>query len=182
MLMAYNDANLAMDTNLPADNNLFIGEESSDLDAFHPEDDVISMGESAPDGLGLDLEADCGASFQYNGKRRTKRGARCKNPPATSTEKLPDSTGPSPPLPGGPSFFPGYGSYVMDKKTNILRIPGYIPRVPGENDVCLVYTEGYLPFGVCGTELFKSVDAFWGIETFTITKAQLGMLPTLGDA
>lgn len=181
MFMAYNDGDLATDTTLVADNDLFNGEESSGWDEFHPEDDVISTAVSAPDEVSLDLEANCGGSFQYNGKRRTKRGERCKNQP-TSTDKLPDSTGPSLPLPGGTSFFPGYGKYVMDKKTNVLRIPGYVPRVPGENDVCLIYTEGYLPYGVCGTELFNSVDAFWGIQTYTITKAQLGKLPTLGVA
>lgn len=182
---------LAMDTNLLADNDISDGEAFSGLDSFNPEDDGISMDEFHPEDygismddltpsyIGLDLEADCGGMFRYRGKRRAKRGASCKAPPPTSTEKKPDNSGPLPPSPGGPSFFPGYGSYIMDKKTNILRIPGFVPRYTGENDVCLIYTEGYLPYGVCGTELFRSVETFWGIETYTITKAVLGMLFTL---
>lgn len=182
MFMAYDDGNTAMDTTLLAENDLSNGEELSELDESHPEDDLISMAISSLDDISLALEAGCGDSWQYRSKRRGKRGVNCKNPPATSTEKKPDGTGPSPPSPGGPSFFPGYGSYIMDKKTNILRIPGFVPRLPGENDVCLIYTEGYLPYGVCGTELFNSVDNFWGIETYTITKAQLGKLFMPGRA
>lgn len=167
-----------MDTELPTSYDLFDGEGSSGTDESHLDVDVVSMGVSAFDDISLDLSADCGDWLQYNGKRRKKRGGeRCRNPP-TSTEKVPDGTGPSAPSPGGTSFFPGYGKYVMDKKTNVLRIPAYVPRFPGETDVCLIYTEGYLPYGVCGTELFKSVESFWGIETWTITKAQLGMSPS----
>lgn len=181
IFMPYDDRNLAMDTTLPlpADNNLFDGEDLSGLDEFHLADDGISMSESAPSDISLDWEANCGDPFQHSGKRRAKRGASCKNSPETSTEKTPDGTGPPPPSPGGPSFFPGYGKYTLDKKTNILRIPGFTPSFSGENDVCLIYTEGYLPYGVCGTELFNSVQSFWGISTYTLTKAVLGMLPTL---
>ena len=182
MFMTYNGGDLATDTEVPADNDLFDGEDSPSWDEFHPDDDVVSMSGSDLDDVSLDLSADCGNWFQINGKRRKKRaGESCTNPP-TNTEKMPDGTGPSAPSPGGASFFPGYGKYVMDKKTNILRIPAYVPRFPGETDVCLIYTEGYLPYGVCGTELFNSVETFWGIETYTITKAQLGMSPSPGAA
>ena len=185
LAMPYDDGDWAMGTTAPMDSDLAGGEELSGSDEsnpvsalaeFYPEDEGISIDGFAPSDINQDWMADCTDWFQYNGKRRAKREASCKDPTVSNTEKKPDGTGPPPPTPGGPSFFPGYGKYIMDKKTNILRIPGYTPRFHGENDVCLIYTEGYLPYGVCGTTLFNSVESFWGIETYTITQAVLGML------
>ena len=170
------DSGLNLDTTLFADDNV-TGElpSLSGLDQLPSNDYGTLFDEASPGDISLNWEADCGDQPQTVGKRRAKRGASCKNPPVTGTEQKPDGTGPPPPSPGnGPSFFPGYREYVMDDKTNVLRIPGFSPRYFGENDVCLIYTEGYLPYGVCGTELFKSTENFWGIDTFTITKAVLG--------
>lgn len=180
LFMPSDDGDLALDTTFLADNNLSGGGEFIGFDENPLGDDGMSFDEFASGDISLDLEADCGDVFQYSGRRRAKRGAVCKDSPATGTGKrpdMPDKPGLPPPLPEGPSFFPGYGRYILDKKTNILRIPDFSPRYHGENDVCLIYTEGYLPYGVCGSEQFKSADEFWGINTYTVTKAVLGMSP-----
>lgn len=132
----------------------------------------------------VDLLTDCGNGLQPYGKRRAKRGESCRSPSTTDTEPQPGGPGPGP-GPGppssekAPSFFPGYREYIRDPDTNVLRIPGFSSRYLGESDVCLVYTEGYLPYGVCGIEYFTSTEAFWGINTFTLTKAVLCMLSAI---
>lgn len=183
MYMPYDDGDLAMDTSLHPGNEPLNGDDLFELDDFPTKDDGTVFGESAASDVSLNWETECGNSFQRSGKRRARRGASCKDSPTTGTGSEPDGTRPPSPSPGnGPSFFPGYREYVLDKKTNVLRIPGFAPTYFGENDVCLIYTEGYLPYGVCGTEPFKSVDSFWGIDTFTITKAVLGTPPFFSSA
>lgn len=183
MYMPYDDGDLFMDTSLLAGNEPSNEDDLFELDDFPTKDDGTMFGVSTSSDVSLDLGTECGDSFQRGGKRRAKRGGVCKNAPLTGTGSEPDGTRPPPPSPGnGPSFFPGYREYILDKKTNILRIPGFAPSFFGENDVCLIYTEGYLPYGVCGTETFKSVESFWGIDTFTITKAVLGILSFFSSA
>lgn len=184
MFMSSEVGDIGLDATLFTDDGSSIGQQGLDgLNQVTTEDYGTLSTDVALGDTNLNLVADCGSPFLQSGKRRIKRGESCKMPSTTATEPQPDGIGPSPPSPGNePSFFPGYREYVLDPETNVLRIPGFSARYNGENDVCLIYTEGYLPYGVCGTELFKSVAQFWGIETYTIPKAVLGMSSALESA
>jgi hypothetical protein len=179
MSTTYSHEDLFTDITVPVENELVDLEELPLLDEY-PLEDEWALGSTTSETTS-DWVADCDDTLQWIDKRRdkrqAKRGASCKAP-STGTETKPGGSGPNNPGSGGhPSFFPGYNEYILDPESNLLRIPGYVPSKDGENDICLIYTEGYMPYGVCGIEKFrfKSAATFYNQVTFTVTNAVLGM-------